>query len=151
MDFLLSIDGLTYNVPALVVLALTIWRRPYLGIVMSGIACLRVWGPILSAVQPISASVHMMLGVAVMGAWRRGQVFENAALFVCGAGLTAFTMMAYGWLLPATASVQTALTSGAKFGGAIAFVQLLYCGIKTLNASQKTPLRPLRHEENGGP
>ena len=69
MDFLLSWHGLLYNGPALCLLAYLLWVRPAVGIVVAGLAGVRVLGPVAGLDQWIPFSVHMTLvGVAAL-AW----------------------------------------------------------------------------------
>ena len=69
MDFLLSWNGLLYNAPALCLLAYLLWVRPAVGIVVAGLAGVRVLGPVAGLDQWIPFSVHMTLvGVAAL-AW----------------------------------------------------------------------------------
>ena len=67
MDFLLSWNGLLYNGPALCLLAYLLWVRPAVGIVVAGLAGVRVLGPVAGLDQWIPFSVHMTLvGVAAL-------------------------------------------------------------------------------------
>jgi hypothetical protein len=69
MDFLLSWHGLLYNGPALLLLAYLLWVHPAMGIIVAGLAGLRVLGPIAGLAQWIPFSVHMTLvGAAALAA-----------------------------------------------------------------------------------
>ncbi|PSQ95983.1 MAG: hypothetical protein BRD55_08000 [Bacteroidetes bacterium SW_9_63_38] len=67
MTFAYSLDGILYNLPALLVLAYLLWRRPVLGAVLVG----AVWARVIE--QAIPFSMHAVVaGVAMtaLNGWR---------------------------------------------------------------------------------
>lgn len=100
MDFLLSEAGMIYNLPALAVLGLLLWKRPIIGFVMTGLAGLRVLWPLLGGQMIIPFSVHAALVFVTMFAWTRDDWVGNALLFAAGVGMLFLVEMSLGWIIP---------------------------------------------------
>lgn len=94
-DFLLSITGLTYNLPAVLVLGLLLWRRPIWGLLLACLAFARVflgWVP---------WSMHMMIATFGLLACRQRWMRVLAGLLLL---FTSYFYLVrfedvYGWIL----------------------------------------------------
>jgi hypothetical protein len=85
MDYLLSPAGLVYNLPALLLLGILIWRRPFWGLFLAVLAAGRVF------LGWIPWSMHMMVACFALLASRRRWMRGLAAL------LLLFTTYYYLW------------------------------------------------------
>jgi hypothetical protein len=96
MDFLLSTHGLLYDAPALLLLALLLWKRPWVGVVMAVRAGLRGLPPLAGGPMIVPVSVHAALAFAAMFAWTRDDWTGNAVLLAGGLGVVFFVQAALG-------------------------------------------------------
>ena len=126
-----------YNIPALLVLALLVWKRPYIGAFMAVLAFFRVGWPILGGVgQPVPFSVHGALVFTTMFAWVRDDWRGNAVLFLAGVSLFLIVKAAVGTLIVESASFDVGM--GLVIGAIIALVRALFwSGVALIQAVQK--------------
>jgi len=126
MDFLLSLEGVIYNAPALLILALLLWKRPYIGGVMVVLAFFRVGWPILGGGELVSFSVHGALVFTTMFAWRRDDWIGNALLVAAGVGMLLFMNWAIGTALPESAAQDVGM--GIAIGLALTLLRAFFWG-----------------------
>lgn len=142
MDFLLSPQGVIYNAPAIVLLALLVWKRPIVGCIVAVCAWWRVLWPLMGGGVVISFSVHAMLAVTMMFAWERRDWTWNVAFLVLGVSLYAFVSQSIGWLLPETVAVGKEIGSGIVMGLFVATSRAVLWGVYSLlEKKDPTPAR----------
>ncbi len=102
MDVFLIALSPIYLVPITVVLALLLWLRTGVGLILTPLVIGRFVIPMLGGPVLVPVNVHIVVGFVVLTAWRWGEWRTNAALVALGLLFTLYTRYLFGHFLPDT-------------------------------------------------